>query len=141
MPLFKKETTYISEHVKVTGDIDAEEKIVIDGDMFGNIRSTTHVVLGGTSHFEGNIKSESALVSGYVKGCIITSKSLEVRVPATIVGDLESASVYVESGVIIQGRVLSKPAHQKSLPETCVSSSRVHTEAQAEVTIEEPIAK
>lgn len=102
--------------------------------MYGNIRSTEHVTLGSTSHFEGNIESESALVCGYVKGCIQTRTLLMVKTPATIIGDLISASVQLESGVILQGKIISNPKEavrqsQETLSITpCTSSANSEKE-------------
>lgn len=102
--------------------------------MYGNIRSTEHVTLGSTSHFEGNIESESALVCGYVKGCIQTRTLLMVKNPATIIGDLISASVQLESGVILQGKIISNPKEavrqsQETLSITpCTSSANSEKE-------------
>lgn len=120
MTLFKKNETYISERMSLTGDLDADVDIAIDGTMRGNIKSTKHVMLGATAHFEGNIESESALICGHVKGRIVTSRLLTIRVPATIVGDVVSASIRIESGVVIQGNILSVPAEKQmlSLPKT-----------------------
>lgn len=124
MPFFKKNTTYISERMTLTGDLDADVNIVIDGTMRGNIKSTKHVMLGATAHFEGNIESESALICGHVKGRIVTSRLLTIRVPATIIGDVVSASIRIESGVIIQGKILSIPTENPvlSLPEMVETS-------------------
>lgn len=108
LPLFKKNYTYISAEVTLHGDLIAKGRVVIDGKIHGNIRSTKHVSLGATSHFEGNIESASALISGYVKGRI-QAKTLSIKVPATIIGDLISTSVQIESGVILQGKILSSP--------------------------------
>lgn len=108
LPLFKKNYTYISAEVTLQGDLIAKGRVVIDGKMHGNIRSSKHVSLGATSYFEGDIESSSALISGYVKGRI-QAKTLSVKVPATIIGDLISTSVQIESGVILQGKILSSP--------------------------------
>lgn len=109
MPLFRKSYTYISQEVTFAGDMNATENIVIDGTMQGNIRSEKHVALGASARFEGSIKCEAASISGDVKGCIHAKKTIIVCVPATISGDLISASVQVESGVILRGRIISTP--------------------------------
>lgn len=77
--------------------------------MSGNIRSTKHVSLGAIAHFEGTIESDSALVSGYIKDSISTKHTLVVQVPATVIGDLISASVRVASGVILNGKIVMNP--------------------------------
>lgn len=90
----------------------AETNVTIDGEMVGRIKSTRHVSLGATSRFEGDIESESALVCDNVRGSIVTSRFLEVRKPATVVGDLTSALVKADSCVAIQGKITSRPVEQ-----------------------------
>lgn len=61
----------------------ADTNVTIDGEMVGRIKSTRHVSLGATSRFEGGgIESESALVCGNVRGSIVTSRFLKVRIQA-----------------------------------------------------------
>lgn len=115
MKLFRQKETYISEKIKFTGDIEADTDITIDGEMVGQIKSGKHVSLGAASRFEGNIESDSALVCGYVRGSITTARTLEVRKPATVVGDLTSAMVKMESGVVIQGNITTQPVGQPNL--------------------------
>lgn len=115
MKLFRQKETYISEKIKFTGDIEADTDITIDGEMFGQIKSSKHVSLGATSRFEGNVESDSALVCGYVRGSITTVRTLEVRKPATVVGDLTSAMVKMDSGVVIQGKITTQPVGQPNL--------------------------
>lgn len=114
MKLFKHSETYISEKVRLTGDIEADADISIDGEVRGNMISKKHVMLGMTSKFEGNIESDSALICGNFKGKIVAKRCLEVKTPATIVGDLISDSVRLDSGVAIQGRILAKSVEQVS---------------------------
>lgn len=135
--LFKQANTYISENVKLTGDIEADADITIDGEMHGSIKSSKHVMLGATARFEGTIESESALICGYVNGRVVTRTSLEVKLPATVIGDLVSASVRVDSGVIIQGKVYSQPVEYKTLPSCTKTAADMEGAHDAEVVEEE----
>lgn len=116
-PHFRRNCTYISAGVTLQGDLIAKERVVIDGNVYGNIRTSEHLTLGDTSHLEGNIDSESIMVSGYVKGRIQANTLLTVRVPATIIGDLVAASVQIESGVILHGKITANPNQNPQLHE------------------------
>lgn len=108
LPLFRKNYTYISQDVSFDGDLSALENIVLDGKMCGNICSTKQVSLGSTARFDGSIECEKAIISGNVTGSIRTTKTITVCVPATISGDLISASVQIESGVILNGKIITE---------------------------------
>lgn len=116
MKLFSKEESYISKKVQLYGNVESESDILIDGSVYGNVRSKKHVMLGATARFEGNIESDTVMVCGYFKGTIVAKRMIEVRTPATVVGDLISDSVRVESGVAIQGKVMAKTVEQEYLP-------------------------
>lgn len=116
-PLFRKNYTYISAGITIQGDLIAKERVIIDGSMYGNIRTTGPISLGSSAHFEGSIECESALISGYIKGRIRARKMLVVKTPATIIGDLVSASVQLESGVIFHGKIISNPKENLLLRE------------------------
>lgn len=117
MKLFAKEESYISKKMRLYGDLETDSDISIDGSVYGNIRSRKNVMLGATARFEGNIESDTAMVCGYFKGVIVAKRMIEVRRPATVVGDLISDSVRVESGVAIQGKVMAKSVEQDYLPD------------------------
>lgn len=128
-PLFRKKFTYISHEVTIQGDIVAKQRLVIDGSMVGNIRSTEHVSLGPTANFKGSIECESASVSGCIEGRIQTRSLLLVQTPATIIGDLVSAMVQLESGVIFHGSIISNPGQVLPAP-------AIVTENLTEVSVE-----
>ncbi len=108
MKFFKQKETYISEQMKLCGDIETNADISIDGEMHGNIKSKGHVMLGPTAHFEGNIESDSVLICGHFKGIITAKQLIEVKIPADIIGDLIADSVRVDSGVAIHGKICAK---------------------------------
>lgn len=108
MKLFKQKESYISDQMRIYGDIETDANISIDGEMHGNVRAKKHVMLGASARFEGNIESDSAMICGYFKGRVTAKRMLEVKVPATIIGDLISDSVRVDSGVAIQGQIFAK---------------------------------
>lgn len=131
-PLFKKNYTYISAEITIQGDLIAQERVVVDGSMYGNIRAAKHITLGSSAHFEGSIECESAVISGYVKGRVQAKKLLLVKTPATIIGDLLSASVQLESGVIFRGKIISNPAEGLLLGTASDAMDEIPTDPEPE---------
>lgn len=126
MKLFRQKQTYISEQTRLTGDIESDADVAIDGWMRGNVVTQRQVTLGATARFEGNIESDTVLISGRFEGTVVARRLIEVRIPADIVGDLISDAVRVESGVAIQGKVCAKTiqsdAPQAATAGCCVSA-------------------
>lgn len=136
MKFFKQSETYISERMKLYGNIETDANVSIDGEMHGNMLANSHVMLGSTAYFEGNIECETALICGRFKGTVVARKLIEVKIPAVIVGDLISDSVKVESGVAIQGKICAKKAQDCLLSATTVTAAEGFSET-AEVAAQE----
>ena len=122
MKFFKQKETYISEQMRLCGDIETDADISIDGRMYGNILSKGHVMLGPTAHFEGNIESDSVLICGCFQGSVMAKRLIEVKIPADIVGDLIADSVRVDSGVAIQGKICAKTIQAATLQSVSVAA-------------------
>ncbi len=129
MKFFKQSETYISEKMKLYGNIETDADISVDGEMHGNMLAKHHVMLGASAFFEGNIECDTALICGRFKGTIIARKQIEVKIPAVVVGDLISDAVKVESGVAIQGQIVAKKAQE------CLLSATTATAAEAAETV------
>ena len=69
----------------ITGDLRAERAVRIDCDFKGNVITTERVVISKEGQIEGNVKCSSALISGRVKGNILTK------------------NIFIEPGVVIDG--------------------------------------
>ena len=76
----------IGTDVTIRGDIEASVDLHVDGKVIGNIACAS-LVQGEASRIEGEIKAETARLSGEVKGTIEV-KNLVVLKTAKIDGDV-----------------------------------------------------
>jgi cytoskeletal protein CcmA (bactofilin family) len=93
----------ISSTTKVTGDINTESDIRIDGSLKGNLITNGRLIIGANGTIEGDIKCKSAEIEGILKGKIITDELLSLKSTSSFTGDITTSQLLIEPGAIFQG--------------------------------------
>jgi cytoskeletal protein CcmA (bactofilin family) len=91
----------VSANLRVTGDLESEGDIQIDGHVEGDVRSNS-VTVGEHAVVCGAIISQSVRVAGTVKGQI-NGRVVELSRTAKVTGDIVHESLAIEAGAFIQG--------------------------------------
>ena len=91
----------VSANLRVTGDLESEGDIQIDGHVEGDVRSNS-VTVGEHAVVCGAILSQTVRVAGTVKGQI-NGKVVELCRTAKVTGDIVHESLAIEAGAFIQG--------------------------------------
>lgn len=91
----------VSANLRVTGDLESEGDIQIDGYVEGDVRSNS-VTVGEHAVVCGAILSQTVRVAGTVKGQI-NGKTVELSRSAKVTGDIVHESLAIEAGAFIQG--------------------------------------
>lgn len=99
-----QEINILNAGTKITGDLNSEGDLRIDGAVNGNIEVKTKLVLGASSTVDGNIKSQNCDVSGLVNGNILVSELLTIKSSAKINGDISCNKLVIESGAEFNGK-------------------------------------
>ena len=86
------------------GKLTFEGAVRIDGKLSGEIFSDDVLVIGESAEVRAQIDVGELVVRGTVFGNISTKKSLEIYAPGRIVGDITTPSLFVEKGVVFEGR-------------------------------------
>ncbi len=93
----------IGEGIELSGEINTEGNIHIDGSMSGVIRAN-EVVIGPNGSFDGEIFSDILIINGNIKGKFVI-KNLHVRAEGLLQGRAKYEILVVESGGKIQGEL------------------------------------
>ena len=91
----------VSANLRVTGDLESEGDIQIDGHVEGDVRSNS-VTVGEHAVVSGAILAQTVHVAGTVKGQI-NGKTVELTRTAKVTGDIVHESLAIEAGAYIQG--------------------------------------
>ena len=91
------------EGTKIIGDLVSESNIRIDGEVHGNVTSTSKVVIGDTGYIKGNLTCQEADVEGKIEGKLLIEGLLILREQAKVHGDIHTSKLHVEEGAVFLG--------------------------------------
>lgn len=93
----------IGNGTKITGDINSNGDVRIDGTLVGNIVTSGKFVLGANGVVEGNVTSNNADLSGEVRGTVTIEEMLSLKSTAKINGDIVTGKLAIEPGAMFTG--------------------------------------
>lgn len=92
----------INQGCKVTGNMEADTDIRIDGSINGNIICPSKVVIGQEGEVVGDIRCGDLTIEGKVKGNIDCSGTLYFRKTCRFEGEVRFVKLIVEEGADIR---------------------------------------
>lgn len=101
----KDSSNNIGKGTVLQGNIETFGNIRIEGKVIGDIKSKSKVVLGPSSHVDGNILAQNAEIEGEVKGQLEVTELLVLKPTAVIHGEITTNKLIVESGATFNGGV------------------------------------
>jgi cytoskeletal protein CcmA (bactofilin family) len=87
----------------ITGDIQSNGNIRIDGTLNGTVNAGGKVILGSTGSVEGEIKCINADIEGKVNGIIKVKELLSFKATATVTGEIYTGKLAIEPGARFTG--------------------------------------
>ncbi|MCG8410002.1 MAG: polymer-forming cytoskeletal protein [Bacteroidales bacterium] len=88
---------------EITGDINSNGDIRIDGLLTGNLKTAGKVVIGETGKIRGEIDCKNSEILGEVKGKIRVSELLSLKATSKIYGDIATKKLAIEPGSVFTG--------------------------------------
>lgn len=95
--------TVIGPTARITGHIETDGGLRIDGFCEGAVEVGGNVIIGEQGRVLANIKAENVSVSGAVKGNIVASGRLEILSTGKVWGDISVPSFLIEEGGFFRG--------------------------------------
>ncbi|MBN2963896.1 polymer-forming cytoskeletal protein [Sulfurospirillum sp. T05] len=107
------ETTLIAVGATIRGEFTLESRLHVDGELEGNIHSSSVVVVGKKGRVKGELKAEKLVVNGEFEGSADCSY-VEVLAGGRFIGNVLSKELMIESKAYFQGqsniRIEERPA-------------------------------
>jgi cytoskeletal protein CcmA (bactofilin family) len=75
----------------------------IDGQVEGEISAQDSVIIGEGAEVTAQINASTVVVQGRVSGDITARKRIELKAPATVIGNVSTPSLVVHEGVVFEG--------------------------------------
>ena len=88
----------IGAGTEITGDVNSNGDIRIDGILTGNLKTAGKVVIGETGRINGEIDCKNSEVLGEIHGKIKVSDLLSLKATSKIFGDILTKKLAIEPG-------------------------------------------
>lgn len=95
---------YVGNGTTLTGEATFKGMLRVDGHLTGHVTSADGTLLVGTNgQVDANIAVAVATIHGTVNGDIIAAKRIEIGRTARVVGNINTPSLVIEQGGILEG--------------------------------------
>ena len=89
----------------VTGDIETDGTVRVDGRLEGSIRRAGMVILGPGASVLGNVGAREVIIGGTVQGNIEAKERVELQPSAVVSGDIDAGAILMHEGGSVRGRL------------------------------------
>lgn len=98
----------ITEGTSITGDLVSKTGMRIDGNVQGNVKTPSKVVVGETGVIKGTLECENADIEGRFSGNMTISGTLTLRATAQVDGDVVAGKLAIEPGATFNATCVMK---------------------------------
>lgn len=110
----KKAETIIGPSIKVKGNFNGQDNVVLEGTLEGSLKTKGNVFVGDQAKVSANIEAKNINIGGEINGDIKSTGYLQIRASAKILGEMECTSISIEEGALINGKIsMGKTLEQK----------------------------
>jgi len=102
----------------ITGDVETEGVIKIEGTIKGSVRATQQILLAPGGLVEGDLETKEAVIGGEVRGTVRAEDRVEIQASSNVQGDIITARIAILEGGQVNGeiRMGAVPAHKEPQP-------------------------
>lgn len=93
---------------KVVGTLSFSGPVQLDGEVEGEVNCKDRLIIGQAATIKAKILGTDIIVQGTVTGDIVASKSLTLKKPAKVLGNISAEQLSIEEGVIFEGHCSMK---------------------------------
>jgi len=93
----------IGNGTTITGNINSNGDIRIDGTLKGNITISGKLVVGPSGNIEGNVSCQNADVSGKIHGKVTVTELLSLKASSKLLGEIITGKISIEPNATFTG--------------------------------------
>jgi len=105
--------TVIGADSTITGELEIQGTVRVDGSVEGDIRADW-VIVGETGRIRGNVQARMMVVGGRIDGNIDASEIVELKDKGQIFGEICTAKLTVTEGALFDGQSSMKRKKETS---------------------------
>ncbi|MEX2445487.1 MAG: polymer-forming cytoskeletal protein [Alkalispirochaeta sp.] len=96
--------TVLAEDIDFEGTIEFSEPLLVKGSVHGEIRSKSDLFIAESAHVNADVQAGRVTVKGTVRGDVDALQRIELFSGASIVGNVKTPDLIVQSGSRLSGR-------------------------------------
>jgi len=101
-----EESARIGPGLEIEGEIHGDEDLILDGRVRGSVSLGKHqLLIGEAGSAQADVSAKKVVVFGEVIGNIQATEIVELRRTAKVKGNIRTASLRIEEGAKLEGRV------------------------------------
>lgn len=104
-----RSNTVIAKDLTVTGKLNGEGVVQIEGTVEGEVNLKGYVIVTPTGKVKGPVEADVIRVAGQVEGNLISHDHVQLERTGTINGDVTTVSFVIENGGRLNGRTTMLP--------------------------------
>jgi cytoskeletal protein CcmA (bactofilin family) len=97
-------TTLLGRGSEFEGKLSFEGTVRIDGKLAGEIFTDDVLIIGEGAEVTAEINVGAVIIEGTVHGNIQAKRSVEIRTPGRVRGNISTPSLFIEKGVVFDGQ-------------------------------------
>lgn len=94
---------YIGKGMMMEGKLSFDSTVRVDGGFKGEISASGTLIVGEGALVEAEVKADTVIVTGEVKGAVEASRRVELQAPGKIIGDVTTPNLIIGDGGIFEG--------------------------------------
>ena len=103
-------STVMGEKTRFTGKIDTSEPLLIQGQIDGEIKSSSEVEVGESGDVKASISARAIVIAGKVAGDCTAADRIEIRASGRLHGSIKAARIVIADGAEFKGTSQMAPA-------------------------------
>lgn len=93
----------IASTTQLTGDVNSQTDIRIDGTLKGNLNTGGRLIIGESGKILGDINCKTAEIEGSIEGTIVVAGLLTLKSTSMLKGEVTTAQLMIEPGAQFNG--------------------------------------
>ena len=94
----------LGKGTKINGTLSFAGPVEIDAEIEGEIIAKDRLTIGEAAIIRAKITGVEVIIRGQVTGDVIATKTLSLRRPAKVLGNISAPTLSIEEGVIFDGK-------------------------------------
>jgi cytoskeletal protein CcmA (bactofilin family) len=115
----------VATDLQVTGDLDADGVVKIEGHVRGNVRALAQVLVAAGATVEGDLVTREAVIGGVVLGAVEAGERVELLPTAVVTGNVVTARLMIHEGGRLNGEVAMRPVADSPPEEVAVPREEI----------------